>query len=372
MPQPARLETERLVLQGWSAPARDALAALNADPVVMQFYPSVQSRSQTDALVDRIEAGFAEHGFGLWAVQRRDSGEFIGYTGIWEMPTDRPLPGQVEVGWRLARSAWGQGFATEAARAALAYGFDVAGLDAVMSMTAQINVRSWRVMERLGMLRDRAADFDHPMLPDGHPLRRHVVHRIGREAAAVPGHPRWAPAIGRVESVARDREHRFSKPTTDRITLIAGIGVEGDAHAGTTVQHRSRVRRRPEDPNLRQVHLIHAELFDQLRPAYDLHPGDVGENVLTSGVDLLGVPAGTRLHVGQSAMVEVTGLRNPCRQLDRFSDGLMAATLDRDPDGGLVRRAGVMGVVLVGGVIRPGDAVRVELPPGPRVPLAPV
>ena len=374
MQQPVRLETDRLVLQGWTGPARDALAGLNADPVVMRFYPRVQSRSESDALVHRSERDFAEHGFGLWAVQRRDTGEFIGYTGLWVLPDDRPLAGEVEIGWRLARSAWGQGFATEAARAALAYGFDVAGLTAVMSMTAQINVRSWRVMERLGMLRDRAADFDHPMLPVGHPLRRHVVHRLARAATSSTGggHPRWAPATGRVESVARDSRHRFSKPVADAITLVAGIGVEGDAHAGTTVQHRSRVRRRPEDPNLRQVHVLHAELLDELRPAYDVHPGDLGENVLTRGVDLLGLTAGVRLHLGDVVVAEVMGLRNPCVQLDRFSDGLMAATLDRDPDGELVRKAGVMGVVLVGGVVRSGDTIRVELPPGPHVPLRPV
>lgn len=385
MPQPARLETERLVLQGWSAPAREALAALNADPLVMEFFPAVQSRAETDELVDRIEAGFAEHGFGLWAVQRRDTGEFVGFTGLITRPDGTALAGEVEVGWRLARSAWGSGFASEAARAALAYGFDVADLPTVMSMTARINVRSWRVMERLGMLRDRAADFDHPALPVGHPLRRHVVHRTSRSAwsqagdggPARPGelaasYPHWVTAHGRVEAVARDERHRFSKPVAEHITLIAGIGVEGDAHAGAAVQHRSRVRRHAGEPNLRQVHLIPAELFDELRPRYDLHPGDVGENVLTRGVDLLGLPAGARLHIGEGAMVEVMGLRNPCVQLDRFADGLMAATLDRDPDGELVRKAGVMGVVVAGGTVRAGDSVRVELPPGAHQALRPV
>ena len=386
MPQPARLETERLVLQGWSAPARDALAALNADPIVMEFFPSVQGRADTDALVDRIEAGFAEHGFGLWAVQRRDTGEFVGFTGLISRPDGTPLAGEVEVGWRLARSAWGSGFAGEAARAALTYGFDVAGLHEVMSMTARTNVRSWRVMERLGMIRDRAADFDHPALPPGHPLRRHVVHRIHRSGwssrgapaghqtapAAAMTYPQWAPDRGRVEAVASDEGHRFSKPVKDHISLVAGIGVQGDAHAGATVQHRSRVRRHPGEPNLRQVHLIAAELLDELASRYDVHPGDLGENVLTRGVDLLGLPAGARLHVGEGPLIEVMGLRNPCVQLDRFADGLMAATLERGPDGELVRKAGVMGVVVVGGTIRPGDCVMVELPPGVHQALGPV
>lgn len=168
-----------------------------------------------------------------------------------------------------------------------------------------------------------------------------------------------------IVSVSRDTAHTFSKPVRDSIRLLAGLGVEGDAHLGVTVKHRSRVRQDPTQPNLRQVHLIHAELLEELRAkGFDVAPGDMGENVLTSGVDLLGLPAGARLLLGDSAVVEVTGLRNPCAQLDRFQPGLMAATLDRDAAGGLVRKAGVMAVVLAGGEVRAGDAVRVELPAG--------
>jgi MOSC domain-containing protein YiiM len=176
-----------------------------------------------------------------------------------------------------------------------------------------------------------------------------------------------------VTAVSRSPRHRFSKQTEPWIRLLAGIGVEGDAHAGETVQHRSRKRWTPHLPNLRQVHLIHAELHDELRAAgFDVAAGEMGENVTTRGLDLLGLPTGTRLHLGESALVEVTGLRNPCVQLDRFQDGLMQATLDRDENGELVRKAGIMGVVLAGGDVRPGDAIRVELPPGPHHPLKPV
>jgi MOSC domain-containing protein YiiM len=156
--------------------------------------------------------------------------------------------------------------------------------------------------------------------------------------------------------------------------LLEGLGVEGDAHAGVTVKHRSRVRRDPTAPNLRQVHLVHGELHDELRAAgFDVGPGDMGENVTTRGVDLLGLPAGTLLRLGSGgAVVEVTGLRNPCVQLDGFADGLMRAVLDRDADGGLVRKAGVMGVVRAGGAVRPGDGIAVELPAGPHQPLQPV
>jgi MOSC domain-containing protein YiiM len=176
-----------------------------------------------------------------------------------------------------------------------------------------------------------------------------------------------------VEAVARDGRHRFSKPTVDEITLLAGLGVEGDTHAGVTVQHRSRVRRDPTQPNLRQVHLVHAELLDQLRArGFRVAPGVIGENVTTRGVALLDLPVGTVLGLGPDAVLEVTGLRNPCLQLDAFQDGLMQATLDRTDGGELVRLAGIMAIVRRGGVVRPGDAITVELPPRPHRRLEPV
>ena len=173
-----------------------------------------------------------------------------------------------------------------------------------------------------------------------------------------------------VTSVARSPGHTFGKPAEESIRLLAGLGVEGDAHMGETVKHRSRVRQDPSQPNLRQVHLIHAELHDELRDAgFDVSAGQMGENVTTRGVDLLGLPAGTILHLGETASVEITGLRNPCKQLDGLQPGLMRAVLDRDVEGNLVRKAGVMGVVVAGGEVRPGDRVRVESPPGPHRPL---
>jgi MOSC domain-containing protein YiiM len=178
---------------------------------------------------------------------------------------------------------------------------------------------------------------------------------------------------GVVTAVSVSAGHTFSKQNREAIRLLAGLGVEGDAHAGPTVKHRSRVARDPAQPNLRQVHLVHAELHDELNAAgFRVSPGDIGENVTTRGVDLLALPTGTRLHLGGGAVVEVTGLRNPCAQLDGFRPGLMAAVLDRDEHGGLIRKAGVMGIVVTGGELRPGDPVRVELPSGPHLPLAPV
>ena len=176
-----------------------------------------------------------------------------------------------------------------------------------------------------------------------------------------------------VAAVSRSAAHNFSKPNGDAIKLLAGLGVEGDAHAGVTVKHRSRVARDPSQPNLRQVHLIHAELLDELAAAgFAVSPGAMGENVTTRGLDLLGLPTGARLRLGADAVLEVTGLRNPCLQLDRFQLGLMAAVLGRDSDGRLVRKAGIMAVVLVGGDVRPGEPIHVALPPEPHRSLEPV
>ena len=178
---------------------------------------------------------------------------------------------------------------------------------------------------------------------------------------------------GIVTAVSRSPRHSFSKPNQLGLRLVAGLGVEGDAHAGATVKHRSRVARDPSQPNLRQVHLIHAELHDELaEQGLQVTPGAMGENITTRGVDLLGLPTGARLHIGGEAVVEVTGLRNPCAQLDGIQPGLMAATLGRDEQGNLVRKAGIMGIVLAGGEVRVGDAIRVELPAGEHRPLQPV
>jgi MOSC domain-containing protein YiiM len=178
---------------------------------------------------------------------------------------------------------------------------------------------------------------------------------------------------GLVTAVSRSATHAFSKPNEQSIRLVPGLGVEGDSHLGETVQHRSRVKRDPSQPNLRQVHLIHEELHVELRAAgFELSAGEMGENVTTRGVDLLGLPTGTRVRLGDSALVEVTGLRNPCKQLNGFAPGLMDATLDRDESGDLVRKAGVMAIVLAEGHVKPGDPIHVELPPQPHQRLEPV
>jgi MOSC domain-containing protein YiiM len=177
----------------------------------------------------------------------------------------------------------------------------------------------------------------------------------------------------KVEAVSTGAVHGIGKQNAGVIKLVAGLGVEGDVHAGETVKHRSRVRKDPTQPNLRQVHLIHTELHEELADkGFEVRPGEMGENITTSGVALLGLPRGARLRLGSDAVVEVTGLRNPCNQLDEIAPGLMKAVLGRDADLHIVRKSGVMGVVLEGGEVRPGDPIDVELPAEPHVPLSPV
>lgn len=177
----------------------------------------------------------------------------------------------------------------------------------------------------------------------------------------------------RVVAVALSGTHSMTKAVGERIRLVEGLGVEGDAHMGVTVKHRSRVARDPSQPNLRQVHLIHAELFDELRAkGFDVGPGLMGENVTTRGIDLLALPRGTQLRLGASATVEVTGLRNPCTQLDGLQPGLMEAVLERDPARGMIRKAGVMAIVAVTGEVAAGDPIGVVMPAGAHEALKPV
>lgn len=178
--------------------------------------------------------------------------------------------------------------------------------------------------------------------------------------------------MARISSLSKDNEHRFSKKVCDSINLLEGLGVEGDVHCGKTVQHRSRTHIKPAQPNLRQVHLLHVELINELcSQGFNLSPGVMGENILTEGVDLLSLPTDTRLKIGD-AILKLTGLRNPCVQLDQYQQGLMQAVLEKDESGALVRKAGVMAVVERGGVIKVGDPINIELPSEPHLSLQPV
>jgi MOSC domain-containing protein YiiM len=173
-----------------------------------------------------------------------------------------------------------------------------------------------------------------------------------------------------VIAVSSSPVHHFSKTPREEISIVAGLGVEGDAHSGTTVKHRSRVARDPSQPNLRQVHLIHSELFEEVAGhGHAVRPGDMGENVTTRGIDLLRLPKGTRLRLGDEAVLEITGLRNPCSQIEDFQSGLLARMVGKDEDGNIIRKAGVMSIVITGGVVRPGDPIEVTLPEEPHIAL---
>ncbi|MFT4797138.1 MAG: MOSC domain-containing protein YiiM [Candidatus Azotimanducaceae bacterium] len=172
--------------------------------------------------------------------------------------------------------------------------------------------------------------------------------------------------MSKVVSVSKDAAHRFSKVLCDQITLIAGEGVEGDAHRGVTVKHRSRVKLDPNQPNLRQVHLIQIEIIESLQAqGFGVGAATIGENIATRGIDLLALPRDTRVVIGQ-AEIQITGLRNPCGQLDGYQKGLTAALLDKTKDGELVRKAGIMGIVLSGGIVKPNDVITVHLPATPH------
>ena len=175
---------------------------------------------------------------------------------------------------------------------------------------------------------------------------------------------------GIVTAVSISQNHSFSKSNQDSINLLTGLGVEGDAHLGNTVKHRSRVAKDPSQPNLRQVHLIHSELHEELKDAgFNVLPGQMGENITTRGINLLGLPTDTLLYLGDKAIVKVTGLRNPCAQLNNFQSGLMAAVLDKDEEGNIIRKAGIMSIVITGGKVKPGDTIAIELPPKSHQPL---
>lgn len=175
---------------------------------------------------------------------------------------------------------------------------------------------------------------------------------------------------GTVQAVSKSAEHTMRKTNEEYIQLLAGLGVAGDAHMGVTVKHRSRVKQDPTQPNLRQVHLIHAELHKELHAkGFVIEPGQMGENITTEGIDLLQLPRHTRLLLGESAVVEVTGLRNPCNQLDGIQEGLMQAVLGRDEAGNLIRKAGIMAIVVQGGIVKVGDTIQIQLPDTPFLPL---
>jgi len=174
------IETERLILRGWRDEDDEPFAALNADPEVMRHFPATHSRIESDGLAAMNRAHIDEHGWGLWAVERKEDAVFLGFTGLANPRPPNPMHGQTEVGWRMARHGWGHGYASEAARASLAYGFETLGLAEIVSFTATDNERSQAVMRRIGMTRRPDLDFDHPALPKGHRLERHVVYVITR------------------------------------------------------------------------------------------------------------------------------------------------------------------------------------------------
>ena len=349
-----RLHTPRLLLRDFVPDDWKAVQEYAADAEAVRYRPFGPCTDEETRAVIREAARqthLPQRGLYDLAIVLAAEDRLIGGCDIGLLVTD---PCEASIGYGLSRAYWGRGYGTEAARALLAFGFRGLGAERISADVDSDNGASQRVLEKIGL---RCA---------GQGLQRiKGEQRIVRHYAITA--EEWVTLGGTVTAVSSGTAHTFSKANQTSIRLIAGQGVEGDAHCGTTVRHRSRVARDPSQPNLRQVHLIHAELQDELRAAgFIVEAGQLGENVTTRGVDLLALPAGARLHLGETAVVEVTGLRNPCGQLDGFQKGLTAALLGRDAQGGLVRKAGVMGVVIAGGEVHPGDSVRVETPTGPH------
>jgi MOSC domain-containing protein YiiM len=208
---------------------------------------------------------------------------------------------------------------------------------------------------------------------DGHAMHGPTICRTKDALRAGPDESVPLSANPTVLGVFANSAHSFSKQAHASITLLEGLGVEGDAHCGVTVQHVYDVKKDPNRPNLRQVHLMQAELFDEVNAkGFSVGPGDLGENITTRNLDLLSLPAGTLLHIGEKAVVRVTGLRTPCIQIERFQKGLVEAVFERTPGRPIIRKTGVMSVVVVGGVVHPNDPIAVRLPDGARLPLEPV
>lgn len=361
---PNDLHTSRLLLRRWRADDAVRLEPILAANVA-HLGPWIPRRVAEPAplprLMERLEAcivAFDEGREWRYGIFTRDTLELIGEVGLYPRAARGRVPfddaDHIEIGYWLRSDVTGQGFATEASRAVFRFARTLPHTTRVVIRCDEHNARSIAIPRRLGF--QLAETIVQPSVTaSGLPERLQVwEYRLSGDEPAVV-------------AVSRSAGHTFSKTPDDTIRLLAGLGVEGDAHCGTTVKHRSRVARDPHQPNLRQVHLIHEELFSELSTAgFRVGAGSLGENITTRGIDLLALPRATRLHVGQTAVVEITGLRNPCVQIDRYQSGLMSAVLDRDDAGLVVRKAGVMGIVITSGEVRRGDSIEIELPPPPH------
>lgn len=373
-PDAVVIESARQWLRPFSHGDAGFVQALVNDADWLRFIGdrNIYSNEAAVAYVDRLEAHRARHGFGLLAVIDRDTGEPIGMCGLLQ----RDTLADVDLGFAYLAAHRGRGLAREAAAATLAHARDVLRLPRVVAISSLDHAASHRLLTGVGMRReaditfgDRAERLAYHVIEfrQGASRREPEDGRPDRDPKPVSSDVPHGRSSGTVVAVCRSASHTFSKPPHDHIRLLVGLGVEGDAHMGATVKHRSRVAQDPTQPNLRQVHLIAVERFEELRAeGFDLAPGDVGENITTRGLDLPALPVGTRLRLGREAVVEVTGLRNPCVQLDAFRAGLMAACLGQGADGALVRKAGIMGIVVGAGDVRPGDVIAVDLPPEPH------
>ncbi len=299
-----------------------------------------------------LEKSYEENGFGLYKMVLKSEEKAIGLCGL----IQRDFLPEIDLGFGILPAYERKAYTYEASRGVLKYAFETLGKTKVLGFTSVHNTASQRLLQKLGFVGEGLIKYkktDEDVSLFGLDEERFIRNLAGE-----------------VRAVSKSPTHSFSKKIQPKIKLLKGLGIEGDAHMGKSVKHRSRVRKDPSQPNLRQVHLIHEELLDELKgKGFDIKAGEMGENISTRGVELLKLPQGSLLKIGNEAVIKVTGLRNPCSQLDGLQEGLMKALVYKDTQGKVIRKAGIMGIVEESGWINQGDKIEVVLPSQEHLPL---
>lgn len=347
--------TSRLKLEHVEqADAPFILALLNTDGW-LAYIGNSKVKTVADAenyIAEKLEKSYQTQGFGLFKMVLKSDGTAIGLCGL----IKRDYLPELDIGFGMLPEYERKGYTYEAARGIVEYAFKQLGKNKLFGFTSLDNTASQRLLCKLGFINEGVIKYgntDEDVRLFGLLKKNYVVQLEGE-----------------VVSVSKSAIYSFSKQVFSEITLLKGLGIKGDIHAGKKVKHRSRVRRDPSQPNLRQVHLMHQELFEELKPkGFEVHPGEMGENITTKGIEILKLPQGTLLKIGEEAVIKITGLRNPCAQLNGLKDGLMNVLVFKDEAGNVIRKAGIMSVVEVGGIVRQGDRIKVELPAEQHLPL---
>ncbi len=349
------IQTQRLDLQEVNINDTAFIIELLNSPGWLAYIGDAKVREPNDAaryIETKLQKGYRDDGFGLYKMVLRSTGETIGLCGL----IQRSFLEDIDLGFGLLPQYYRKGYTYEASIKMLEYAFYELKVNKVLAFTSLENPNSQNLLKKLGFKTDGIIKYGNTE-EDVHLYKLEMEKFLEIQS-------------GQVKAVSKSSTHSFSKFVTAKIKLLKGLGIEGDAHMGKTVKHRSRVRKDPNQPNLRQVHLIHEELFNELaQKGFTIKAGQMGENILTHGIDLLNLPRNTILKIGNQAEIEITGLRNPCSQLNGLQEGLMQALVFTDDAGKVIRKAGIMGIVKQGGEVRVGDRIEVIRPIGEHVAL---